>query len=92
MFSGVSALNLCLPNCTWAGDMDIDMLPWDAGTDDGIAFLVGSYISVALECGNSNVECLIRNRENSGSNPPFATVLKFGHFRLLHDVSVHSAV
>lgn len=36
---GVSALNLCLPNCTWAGDMEIDLYPWDAGTDDGVTYM-----------------------------------------------------
>ena len=37
---GVSALNLCLPNCSWAGDMTIELLPWDAGTDDGNSYMV----------------------------------------------------
>ena len=39
----------------------------------------------------SAVACRIRNRESPGSNP-FVTVLKFRHFRSLHDASVHSAV
>ena len=43
-FSGVSALNLCLPNCTWAGDMSIDLFPWDAGTDDGVTYMVSALI------------------------------------------------
>ena len=38
--AGVSGLDLCLPNCTWAGDMTIDLLPWDAGTDDGVTYMV----------------------------------------------------
>ena len=35
--------------------------------------------------GSSPVECQTCNRESPGSNPPFATVSKFGHFRYLHD-------
>ena len=49
---GVSALNLCLPNCTWAGDMDFDMIPFDVGTDDGITFLVNSCL-----CPLRNTDC-----------------------------------
>ena len=37
---GVSALDMCLPNCTWAGDQTIDLFPWDAGTDDGLTYMV----------------------------------------------------
>ena len=40
-----------------------------------------------VERGSSVVD-----RESPGSNPPFATVSKFGHFRSLHDASVNSAV
>ena len=45
-----------------------------------------------VERDNSVVECWTRNRDISGSIPPFATVLKFGYFRSLHDVPVHSSV
>ena len=34
--------------------------------------------SFAVERGSSAVECRTRNRESPGSNPPFATVSKFG--------------
>ena len=44
-----------------------------------------------MERGSSVVECQTSSRESPGSNPPFATVLKFGHFHSLHDTSVHSA-
>ena len=47
-------------------------------------------------CGDegfcSAVECQTRNRVSPGWNPPFATVLKIGHFRSLHDAPVHSAL
>ena len=48
------------------------------------------YIDV--ERGSSAVEYRTRNREIPGSNPPFATVSEFGHFRSVHDVPVESAV
>ncbi|XP_018331208.1 spondin-1 [Agrilus planipennis] len=36
---GVNSLNLCLPNCTWMDRIDIDLYPWDAGTDSGISYM-----------------------------------------------------
>ena len=53
------------------------------------------YVFIPLlfvECGNSAVECRTRNQLSPGSNSPFATVSKIGHFRSLHDAPVHSAV
>ena len=38
-----------------------------------------------VEHGSSVVDCRTRNRESSGSNHPFGTVSKFGHFRSLHN-------
>ena len=38
---------------------------------------------VVVEYGNSVVECRTRNRESPCSNPPFAIISKFGHFRSL---------
>ena len=37
----------------------------------------------------AEVECRTRGRESPGSNTPFATVSKFGHFRSLHDAPVN---
>ena len=45
-----------------------------------------------LPTGRSVVKCRTHNRDSPGVNPPFANILKFGHFRSLHDASVHSAV
>ena len=45
-----------------------------------------------VERGSSVVECQTRNQVSPGSNPPFATVSKFGNFRSLHVVPVDSAV
>ena len=37
---GLSKLNLCLPNCTWAESFMQDLYPFDAGTDSGISYNV----------------------------------------------------
>ena len=52
---------------------------------------IGDFLKKLQVCGCSAVECHTRNRESSGSNPPFAIVSKFGHFCSLHDAPVHSA-
>lgn len=44
--AGISAVDMCLSNCTWSGDKTIDLYPWDAGTDDGITYMVGAELSV----------------------------------------------
>ncbi|KAL5010540.1 hypothetical protein ScPMuIL_012845 [Solemya velum] len=36
---GVSALDMCRSDCTWADKMDIDLYPWDAGTDSGLTYI-----------------------------------------------------
>lgn len=36
---GVSALELCLRNCSWAAEKTIDLFLWDAGTDSGMSYL-----------------------------------------------------
>lgn len=38
---GVSALELCLANCSWVGQKMLNLYPWDAGTDSGITYEVG---------------------------------------------------
>ena len=42
------------------------------------------YRVCSMERGSSAVECRTRNQESPGSNPPFATVSKIGHFRSVH--------
>lgn len=41
---GVSGLDLCLEDCSWKDSLDLDLFPWDSGTDSGI-----SYMSPNLE-------------------------------------------
>ncbi|XP_052903507.1 spondin-1 [Anopheles moucheti] len=36
---GVSGLDLCRSDCTWTEALDIDLHPWDAGTDSGISYM-----------------------------------------------------
>lgn len=36
---GVSGLNLCKRDCTWVPSLDIDLFPWDSGTDTGISYM-----------------------------------------------------
>ncbi|KAK7086885.1 Spondin-1 [Halocaridina rubra] len=35
---GVSALELCLRNCSWVDQKTLNLYPWDAGTDSGITY------------------------------------------------------
>lgn len=37
---GVSSLELCLANCSWADKKELSLYPWDAGTEDGISYKV----------------------------------------------------
>ncbi|XP_055534997.1 spondin-1 [Wyeomyia smithii] len=36
---GVSGLDLCSEDCTWVESVDVDLYPWDAGTDNGISYM-----------------------------------------------------
>ncbi|KAL6258527.1 hypothetical protein P5V15_010484 [Pogonomyrmex californicus] len=38
-FVGVSGLELCLPNCSWIEHKELNLYPYDAGTDDGLTYL-----------------------------------------------------
>lgn len=38
-FPGISGLNLCRKDCTWEPSVDVDLYPWDAGTDSGISYM-----------------------------------------------------
>lgn len=37
---GVDSLNLCQKDCTWAEHKVVDLFPYDAGTDNGISYMV----------------------------------------------------
>lgn len=36
---GVSGLNLCKSDCSWEESLDLDLYPWDSGTDNGISYM-----------------------------------------------------
>ncbi|XP_067945663.1 spondin-1-like [Watersipora subatra] len=36
---GIDSLNMCLENCTWLESVDLELYPWDAGTDGGVTYL-----------------------------------------------------
>lgn len=36
---GVSALELCLKNCSWVAEKVMNLYLWDAGTDSGVTYL-----------------------------------------------------
>ncbi|KYN21402.1 PREDICTED: spondin-1 isoform X3 [Trachymyrmex cornetzi] len=38
-FVGVSGLELCLSNCSWIEHKQLNLYPYDAGTDDGITYV-----------------------------------------------------
>ena len=35
---GVSALEMCLSNCTWLDHKELYLYPWDAGVDGGVSY------------------------------------------------------
>lgn len=47
---GVSALELCNANCTWSRSATIPLYPYDAGTDNGLSYMV-SYLFVNIDDG-----------------------------------------
>jgi len=45
---GVSGLELCLSNCSWIEHKELNLYPYDAGTDDGITYLVSPQRKTCL--------------------------------------------
>ncbi|GFR10803.1 spondin-1 [Trichonephila clavata] len=46
---GVSALELCLKNCSWVTEKVMNLYPWDAGTDSGHTYLTSKSPTVPQE-------------------------------------------
>ncbi|CAH0669422.1 unnamed protein product [Spodoptera exigua] len=46
---GVSGLNLCQKDCTWAESKVVDLFPYDAGTDNGISYMSPNSETVPRE-------------------------------------------
>lgn len=56
---GVSALELCLKNCSWVAEKVMNLYLWDAGTDSGLSYLSPSQPTIPQE----------RIRKITSSNP-----------------------
>lgn len=46
---GVSGLDLCLEDCSWKDSLDLDLFPWDSGTDSGISYMVCNHLSFSFD-------------------------------------------
>ncbi|RWS26881.1 hypothetical protein B4U80_04927 [Leptotrombidium deliense] len=46
---GVSALELCLKNCSWVAEKQMNLYLWDAGTDSGITYLSPNQPTIPQE-------------------------------------------
>ncbi|XP_055952106.1 spondin-1-like isoform X4 [Argiope bruennichi] len=46
---GVSALELCLKNCSWVTEKVMNLYPWDAGTDSGMTYISPKMPTVPQE-------------------------------------------
>lgn len=58
---GVSSLELCQRNCSWVESKILNLYPWDAGTDDGITYIVSiieKINRVALVKNFTLLECV----------------------------------
>ncbi|ESO94851.1 hypothetical protein LOTGIDRAFT_117765, partial [Lottia gigantea] len=66
---GVSALDICNKNCTWADHMEIDLYPWDAGTDSGSSYMSANKATIPREPISR-----ITNKHPRSHDSPF-----FGH-------------
>lgn len=54
---GISGLNLCKEDCTWDESQDIDLYPWDSGTDNGITYMV-RIVMMKIRKGNQSLNLL----------------------------------
>ncbi|XP_022238812.1 spondin-1-like isoform X2 [Limulus polyphemus] len=48
-FVGISALELCMKNCSWVTNKVINLYPWDAGINDGRSYLSESSPTIPQE-------------------------------------------
>jgi hypothetical protein len=44
---GLSAEDLCTKECGWAQRVVQDMIPWDAGTDNGVTYEVNDLLKMS---------------------------------------------
>lgn len=48
-FLGVTRFELCQEDNTWLPERELDLYPWDAGTDSGVSYEVSPYFVVGME-------------------------------------------
>lgn len=46
---GVSALELCLTNCSWVNEKQMNLYLWDSGTDNGVTYLSPNQPTIPQE-------------------------------------------
>ncbi|XP_022251583.1 spondin-1-like isoform X2 [Limulus polyphemus] len=64
---GVSALELCVKNCSWVTKKVIDLYPWDAGINDGESYLSTVFPTIPQE----RIRRITSRHPNSPQSPFF---------------------
>lgn len=85
---GVSSLELCLRNCSWVESRTLNLYPWDAGTDDGVTYLVRnasitSFLFLKEYYFHSHQIYLLRHANASARSPPSTPTIQTRHFTIL---------
>lgn len=62
---GVSALELCLKNCSWVAEKVMNLYLWDAGTDSGISYLSPNAPTIPQE----RIRRITSNSPNLAESP-----------------------
>lgn len=62
---GVSGLELCLLNCTWIEHKELNLYPYDVGTDDGITYMVNIKNRISNTCQVFKYHVNMKNSNNS---------------------------
>lgn len=76
---GLSAVDLCLPDCRWQPELVAQLYPWDAGTDSGITYMSDN----APTHPRQRISPLTNSQPDNAASPfhgsspvkPFATVV-----------------
>ena len=62
---GVSALELCLANCSWVGEKQMNLYLWDSGTDNGVTYLSPNQPTIPQE----RIRRITPNNPSSSDSP-----------------------
>ncbi|RUS83611.1 hypothetical protein EGW08_008630, partial [Elysia chlorotica] len=69
---GISAESMCTTNCTWKDSMEIDLYPWDAGTDSRVTYLGDKMATVPAE----RIHRLTNTNPNDRDSPFYGLDIK----------------